>query len=90
MYLDKTIIQKETYIPGFTAAVFITAKTKVQLKRPSTDGWINKMRFVCMYVCMYIKWNITNPFKKRKSNAICSRKLSEVSQRKKYLTLPRT
>ena len=88
MYLDKTIIQKETCIPVFTAAVCITAKTKVQLKRPSADEWINKMRFVCMYVCIHIKWNITNPFKKRKSNAICSRMLSEVSQRKKYLTLP--
>ena len=35
---------------------------------------------MCVYV--YMKWNITNPFKKSKNNAICSRILSEVSQRK--------
>ena len=41
--MDKTIIQKDTCTPIFTAPRFILAKTWKQLKCPSTDEWIRKM-----------------------------------------------
>ena len=37
VYLDKTIIQKDTCTPMFIAALFTIAKTRKQLKRPSAD-----------------------------------------------------
>jgi len=39
-YLDKTIIQKDTWTPMVTAALFTRAKTNEQPKCPSTDEWI--------------------------------------------------
>ena len=43
IYPDRTIIQKGTCTPVFTAAVFIIANTWKQPKCPSTDEWIKKM-----------------------------------------------
>ena len=43
IYPDKTIIQKDTLTPMFTAALFTIAKTWKQPKCPSTDEWIKKM-----------------------------------------------
>ena len=37
MYLEKTIIQKDTCTPLFNAALYIIAKTWKQLKCPSTE-----------------------------------------------------
>ena len=37
IYLEKTIIQKDTCTPMFTAALFTTAKTWKQPKRPPID-----------------------------------------------------
>ena len=37
IYLDKAIIQKDTYTPMFIAALFTIAKTWKQLKCPSTE-----------------------------------------------------
>ena len=45
------IIQKFTCIPVFIAALFTRARIWKQLKCPSTDEWIRKMR--CIYT-----WNI--------------------------------
>ena len=39
----KTLIQKDTCTPMFTAALFTIAKTWKQPKCPSTDEWIKKM-----------------------------------------------
>ena len=39
----KTLIQKDTYTPMFTAALFTTAKLWKQPKHPPTDEWIKKM-----------------------------------------------
>ena len=39
----KTIIQKDTYTPMFTAALFKIARSWKQPKCPSTDKWIKKM-----------------------------------------------
>ena len=43
MYLDKIIIQKDTYTPVFTVALFTVAKTWKQPKCPWTDEWRMKM-----------------------------------------------
>ena len=46
MYLDKAIIQKETYILRYTAALFTIIKTWKQPKYPSTDEWIKKKWYI--------------------------------------------
>ena len=43
IYPDKTLIQKYTCTPMFTAALFTITKTWKQLKCPLTDEWIKKM-----------------------------------------------
>ena len=43
IYPEKTIIQKESCITMFIAALFILARTWKQLKCPSTEEWIKKM-----------------------------------------------
>ena len=43
IYPEKTIIQKGTCIPMFTAALFTIAKLWKQPKCPSTDEWIKKL-----------------------------------------------
>ena len=40
---EKTIIQKDTCTPMFTAALFTIARSWKQPKCPSTDEWIKKM-----------------------------------------------
>ena len=47
MYLDKTIIQKDTCTPMFIAALFTIARTSKQPKCPPTDEWIKKMWHIC-------------------------------------------
>ena len=42
IYPDKTIIQKDTCIPMFTAALITVAKIWKQLKCPWPDKWIQK------------------------------------------------
>ena len=39
----KTLIQKDTCTPMFTAALFATAMIQKQPKCPSTDKWIKEM-----------------------------------------------
>ena len=51
IYLEKTILLKDTCTPMFIAALFTIAKTWKQPKCSLTDEWI-KMWYV--YVCMYI------------------------------------
>ena len=45
MYPEKTIIQKDTCTPIFTAALFTIARSWKQPKCPSTDEWI-KMWYI--------------------------------------------
>ena len=47
IYLEKTIIQKDTCTPVFIAALFTVARSWKQPKCPSIDEWIKKM---CIYV----------------------------------------
>ena len=48
MYPEKTIIQRDTCIPMFIAAVFTITRTWKQPRCPSTDEWI-KMYTYTMY-----------------------------------------
>ena len=41
--LKKTIIQKDTCTPKFTAALFTIARTWKQPRCPLTDEWVKKM-----------------------------------------------
>ena len=43
IYPEKTIIQKDTCTPRFTAALFTIARSWKQPKCPSTDEWIKKL-----------------------------------------------
>ena len=64
MYLDTTIIQKDTCTPMFIAAIFTIARTGRQPKCPLTDKWIKKMWYI--YTMDY------SAIKKERNNAICS------------------
>ena len=46
IYAKKTIIQKDTCIPMFIAALFTIARSWKQPKCPSTAEWIKKMWYI--------------------------------------------
>ena len=46
IYLEKTIIRKDTCTPLFIAAVFTMAKTWKQPKCPSMNEWIKKIWYI--------------------------------------------
>ena len=46
IYLEKTILRKDTCTPVFIAALFTVAKTWKQPKHPSTDEQIIKMWYI--------------------------------------------
>ena len=63
IYLEKTIIWKDTLTPVFIAALFTIAKTWKQPKCPTTEEWREKMRYI--YTMEYysaIKKNEIMPF----------------------------
>ena len=63
IYLDKTIIEKDTCTPMFIAALFTIVRTWKQPKCPSTEEWIKKMWYI--YTMEYysaIKRNKIVPF----------------------------
>ena len=51
IYLEKTVIQKDTCTPMFIATLLTIAKTWKQPKRPSTDEWIKKVWYI--YIMEY-------------------------------------
>ena len=84
IYPEKTIIQKDTRTPTFTAALFTIAKTWKQPKRPLTDEWIKKMWYI--YSVEYysaIKKNEIMPFAATWMLLEITLILSEVSQKEK-------
>ena len=63
IYPDKIFLEKDTCTHMFIAAIFPTAKTWKQSKRPLTDEWIKKMCYT--YTMKYysaIKKNKIMPF----------------------------
>ena len=83
VYLDKAVIQKDTCMPKFIAALLTRAKTRKQPKYPLTDRWIKKMW--CIYIMEYY-----SAVKKNKIMSLAATWmdleiviLSEVSQREK-------
>ena len=46
VYPEKTVIQKDTWTPVFTAALFTIARTWKQPKCPTTDEWLRKMWYM--------------------------------------------
>ena len=48
VFLDKTIIQKDTHTPMFTAALLTIAKTWKQHKCLSMEEWIKTMCYIYM------------------------------------------
>ena len=46
VYPEKTIIQKDTCTPMFTAALFTIVRSWKQPKCPLTDKWIKKMWYI--------------------------------------------
>ena len=73
IYLEKTLIGKDTCTPMSIAALFTTAKTWKQPKCSSTDAWIQKVWHIYIYIYIYIhihththththtQWNTTRP-----------------------------
>ena len=51
IYLEKTIIQKESCTKMFIAALFTIARTWKQRKCPSSDEWIKKMWHIYTMEC---------------------------------------
>ena len=43
IYPEKTVIQKDTFTPVFTAALSAIPRTWKQPRCPSTDGWKKKL-----------------------------------------------
>ena len=63
IYPEKTIIQKDTCTPVFTAALFTIARIWKQPKCPSKDEWIKKMWYIyIMEYCSAIKRNEIGSF----------------------------
>ena len=56
---EKTLIQRDTCSPMFTAALCTKAKTWKQPKCPLTDEWIRRC-------AMHIQWNTMQPLKRMK------------------------
>ena len=46
IYPEETKIERDTYIPLFTAALFTIARTWKQPRWPSTDEWIKKLWYI--------------------------------------------
>ena len=51
MHPEKTIIEKDTCTPVFTAALFTIAKTWKQPRCPSTDEWTKKLWHIHTVEC---------------------------------------
>ena len=62
IYLEKTILRKDTCTPMFTAALFTTVKTWKQPKCLSTEEWVKKMWYIYTIEYSAIKKNKIIPF----------------------------
>ena len=74
IYLDKTIIPKDTCTPLFITTLFTIAKIWKQPKYLLTSEWIKKMWGVCVCVCVCVcMLENYSAIKKKKKNIICSK-----------------
>ena len=48
IYLEETIIEKDTRTPVFIAALFTIARTWKQPRCPPTNKWIKKLWYICI------------------------------------------
>ena len=55
IYLEKTMVQKNSCTPIFTAVLFTIAKKWKQPKCPLTDEWIKKMWCIYIYNGILLK-----------------------------------
>ena len=83
-YPEETKIEKDTYTPVFTAALFTIARTWKQPRCPVTDEWIKKLWYI--YTMEYYSAIKRNEFESAlmrwtKLEPIIQ---SEVSQKEKY------
>ena len=63
IYLEKTLIRKDTHTPVFIAALFTVAKTWKQPKWPSSGEQIKKIWYMyTVEYCLVIKINKVMPF----------------------------
>ena len=62
----KTLLQKDIYIPLFTAALFTTVTTWKQPKCPLMDEWIKNCG-----IHTHITRNVNQPWKEKGNLAIC-------------------
>ena len=46
IYPEKTVTERATWTPVFTAELFTIARTWKQLRYPSTDEWIQKLWYI--------------------------------------------
>ena len=59
IFLDRTMVQRDTCTPMGIAALFTIGKTWKQTKCPSTDEWIKKMWCVYIYFFFFFEmWYI--------------------------------
>ena len=66
---DKTIIQKDTSTPTFTAALLTTARTWKQPKHASTEEWIKTMW--CIHTHTHTHKGILLGHKKEQNGVTC-------------------
>ena len=50
-YFEKTVIEKDTCIPMFTAALFTITRTCKQPRCSSTEEWIKKLWYIYTMSC---------------------------------------
>ena len=75
IYPEKTLIQKDTHTPMFTAALFTIAKTWKQPKCPLIDEWIKQMWYIYTMnttqpYCMDLAIIILSEARHKKTNII--------------------
>ena len=72
IYPEKTVIEKDTCIPMFTAALFTISRTWKQPRCPLTDEWIKKLQDIytkecysvikrCKFVSVEPRWTKLDP-----------------------------
>ena len=70
--LKKTIIQKDTCTPGFTASLFTITRTWKQTKCPLTEEWIKKIQCIHPHTHTHTHTGILLSHKQERNWVVCS------------------